>query len=76
MNRILVQMIKGYQITIGMFLPRVCRFEPTCSSYAIEAFREHGTLKGTVLSIWRILRCNPFFSGGWDPVPKRSCNNE
>ncbi len=76
MNRILINAIKAYQYTIGMFLPRVCRFEPTCSTYAIGALREHGSLKGTALSIWRVLRCNPLFPGGWDPVPKRGCHHE
>ena len=48
-----------------------CRFTPTCSQYAIEAFREWGLIAGLGLAIWRILRCNPFSRGGYDPVPKR-----
>lgn len=48
-----------------------CRFTPTCSQYAIEAFEEWGAVAGLGLSIWRILRCNPFCKGGYDPVPKR-----
>lgn len=48
-----------------------CRFTPTCSQYAIEAFREWGLICGLGLTIWRILRCNPFGKGGYDPVPKR-----
>ncbi|KPK63941.1 hypothetical protein AMJ83_04505 [candidate division WOR_3 bacterium SM23_42] len=76
MNCILIHIIRAYQITIGKLLPRVCRFEPTCSTYAIEALREHGFIRGMVLSVWRVMRCNPFFVGGWDPVPKRNYENE
>ena len=75
MSRIAVCIIRGYQLTLGNVLPRVCRFEPTCSTYAIEALREHGFLKGMMLSAWRLLRCNPFFAGGLDPVPRRSNGN-
>jgi putative membrane protein insertion efficiency factor len=75
MSRILIYIIRGYQITIGKILPRVCRYEPTCSAYAIDAFQEHGFFRGTALSLWRLLRCNPFFTGGLDPVPKRSREN-
>ena len=48
-----------------------CRFTPTCSEYAIEAYREWGFFIGTALALWRVLRCNPFGKGGYDPVPKR-----
>ncbi len=48
-----------------------CRFHPTCSSYAIEAIETHGVLKGTLMGIWRVLRCHPFHPGGFDPVPPR-----
>lgn len=48
-----------------------CRFTPTCSQYALEAYRVHGFFKGTALSVWRILRCNPFGRGGYDPVPPK-----
>ena len=46
-----------------------CKFYPTCSVYAIEAIEKHGVIKGTMLAVWRILRCNPFSKGGYDPVP-------
>jgi len=52
-----------------MFGPSKCKFTPTCSSYAIEALEKYGFIKGTFLSIRRILRCNPFSKGGYDPVP-------
>jgi putative membrane protein insertion efficiency factor len=71
MNRVLIWIIQIYQLTFGRLLPRVCRFEPTCSSYAVEALREHGLLRGLSLSVWRVLRCNPYCQGGWDPIPKR-----
>lgn len=48
-----------------------CRYTPTCSQYAIEAIEIHGIFKGSMLAIWRIMRCNPFCKGGWDPVPPR-----
>ncbi len=48
-----------------------CRFYPTCSSYGIDAFKEHGAIKGFILTVWRILRCNPFSKGGVDYVPKK-----
>ena len=48
-----------------------CRFTPTCSEYALEAYREWGFIRGTALAVWRVLRCNPFGKGGYDPVPKR-----
>lgn len=48
-----------------------CRFTPTCSEYAIDAVREWGIIIGFALAVWRILRCNPFSAGGYDPVPKR-----
>lgn len=62
-------MIRLYQISISpLFLPS-CRFYPTCSNYALEAIKKYGSLKGTWLTVKRILRCNPFCNGGYDPVP-------
>ncbi len=61
--------IKIYQWTISPLLPRCCRFTPSCSQYAIEAFKLHGMFKGSVLTVWRLLRCQPFGKGGFDPVP-------
>jgi putative membrane protein insertion efficiency factor len=71
MSRLLIYLIRVYQLTIGTVLPRVCRFEPTCSTYGIEALKEHGFVRGLALSLYRILRCNPLCDGGWDPVPKK-----
>ena len=52
-----------------------CRFTPTCSAYAIEAFQKRGFFVGFILSFWRILRCNPFCKGGYDPVPEKGLRN-
>ncbi len=71
-----ILLIQAYQKTIGLVLPRVCRFEPTCSMYAIQAIRTHGLMKGIALAAWRITRCNPLCQGGWDPVPERGGRHE
>ncbi len=60
--------LRLYQRLISPALPRRCRYEPTCSRYAVDAIREYGVLRGTVLAGWRLLRCNPFSDGGYDPV--------
>jgi putative membrane protein insertion efficiency factor len=57
-----------YQKAISPGLPRRCRYEPTCSAYAVQAIERHGVLRGLVLAGWRLLRCNPFTRGGYDPV--------
>lgn len=59
-----------YRRFISPCLPRSCRFEPSCSQYTLEAIFEWGIVCGTVLGAWRILRCNPFSRGGYDPVPR------
>jgi putative membrane protein insertion efficiency factor len=60
--------IRVYQTVISPAIPRRCKYEPTCSRYAVEALREYGILKGLVLAGWRLLRCNPWSHGGYDPV--------
>jgi putative membrane protein insertion efficiency factor len=57
-----------YQRAISPAIPRRCKYEPTCSRYAVEAIREYGILRGLVLAGWRLLRCNPWSYGGYDPV--------
>lgn len=57
-----------YQRAISPGIPRRCKYEPTCSRYAVEAIREFGVLRGVVLAGWRLLRCNPWSHGGYDPV--------
>jgi putative membrane protein insertion efficiency factor len=67
----MIKLIKLYQRVHPAFFRGCCRFYPTCSNYAIEAIETHGTLKGMVLAIYRILRCQPFCKSGYDPVPAR-----
>ena len=67
----LLLLLVGYKRFISPWLPRCCRFTPTCSAYAAEAVMVHGPLKGTWLAIGRLLRCQPFCKGGYDPVPPR-----
>lgn len=68
MKRIVQFPVRAYIRFISPLLPRRCKYEPTCSAYAIEAIERFGALRGTVLACWRILRCNPFSHGGFDPV--------
>jgi putative membrane protein insertion efficiency factor len=67
-RQVAVAPIVVYQRLISPLLPRRCRYEPTCSAYAVQAIREFGILRGLVLAGWRLLRCNPFSDGGVDPV--------
>lgn len=60
--------VVAYQRVISPALPRRCKYEPTCSHYAVRAVREYGILRGLVLATWRVLRCNPWSDGGYDPV--------
>ena len=64
----LIAAIKLYRILLSPIMIRSCRFEPTCSGYAIEAIKAHGALKGFWYTIKRIVRCNPFSQGGFDPI--------
>ncbi len=66
--RIVQAPILLYQRVISPALPRRCRYEPTCSAYAVRALQQFGILRGLVLASWRVLRCNPFSHGGYDPV--------
>ncbi len=70
--RFILLLINFYQKAISPLTPASCRYFPTCSSYAREAIIVHGALRGSLLAIWRILRCNPFGKGGYDPVPKKT----
>lgn len=63
----LILAVRGYQLIISPFLGDCCRFTPSCSQYYIEAIHKYGPLKGTLKGIWRILRCNPWNKGGYDP---------
>ena len=70
MKKIMIGMIKFYRSYISILKPTpTCKYIPTCSEYGIEAIEKYGVLKGGLLTVWRILRCNPFSKGGFDPVP-------
>ena len=70
-KRALLWLIRFYRINISPMHQPCCRFIPTCSQYGLEAIERFGALKGSALTIWRILRCNPFSKGGYDPVPEK-----
>ena len=70
MKHVMIWLIRLYQKFISPIKPSCCRFTPTCSAYAIEAFTKRGFFVGFGLTVWRILRCNPFSKGGYDPVPE------
>ena len=69
MKRLLLAMIAAYRRLLSPVLPRRCKYEPSCSVYAATAIRRFGAARGTLLAGWRLLRCNPFSHGGFDPVP-------
>ena len=69
-KRIMLGMIRFYRRFISPMFPPCCRFTPTCSAYAMEAIQKYGAIKGGYLALRRILRCNPFSKGGYDPVPE------
>ena len=69
MRRLLIGLVKGYRLLLSPWLGQSCRFEPTCSLYSIEALETHGALKGSYLTLHRIVRCQPWCQGGHDPVP-------
>jgi putative membrane protein insertion efficiency factor len=67
--KMLIGLIKLYQVTLSPYIGRACRYTPTCSNYGIEAIQKHGPFKGTWLTIKRVLSCNPWGGSGYDPVP-------
>ena len=69
MKRVLLALVRFYRRAISPFRPPCCRYTPTCSQYALEAIEKYGALKGGWMAFRRILRCNPFHKGGYDPVP-------
>jgi len=62
--------VRAYQLTLSPWIGGSCRFRPSCSAYAIEALQKHGFWHGGALTVWRLLRCQPFCRGGFDPVPE------
>ncbi len=67
--RLLMAVVRAYRFFLSPWLGSACRFEPTCSLYALEALRQHGALTGSRLTVGRLLRCHPWCAGGHDPVP-------
>ena len=69
MKYLLMAPIKVYQVLVSPWMPQVCRYQPTCSRYAMDALRKHGAIKGSWLAVSRLLRCAPWGRSGYDPVP-------
>ena len=69
MSAIILSLIRLYQRSLSLVLPNVCRFSPTCSHYMAEAIHKHGIWRGALIGLRRLLRCQPFCAGGYDPVP-------
>jgi putative membrane protein insertion efficiency factor len=67
-RKVLIAPIRAYQRFISPALPRRCKYHPSCSEYAVQAIRTYGVLRGLVLAVWRLSRCNPWSHGGFDPV--------
>ena len=74
MRYVLIFFVTLYRKFISPLKTPCCRFTPTCSQYAIEALKIHGAIRGSILTIKRVLRCNPFCKGGYDPVPEKKTN--
>lgn len=72
MKRALLAALRFYKAHVSPTLPPACRYTPTCSEYAIEAVERYGALRGTALAVRRVVACNPFARGGYDPVPNRA----
>lgn len=70
--RVCIFLVRAYQAVLSPFLGGACRFSPSCSHYAVEAVERHGARRGTWLALRRLLRCQPFCAGGFDPVPPNS----
>jgi putative membrane protein insertion efficiency factor len=74
--RILIALVRFYQLAVSPWTPAACRFTPTCSAYAIDALHEHGAVQGLWLAVRRIVRCHPWGGCGYDPVPSREGHAE
>lgn len=68
-QKFLVTLVKGYRLLLSPWLGSSCRFEPTCSAYSLQALQQHGAVKGSYLTLYRLVRCHPGCNGGYDPVP-------
>jgi putative membrane protein insertion efficiency factor len=74
-QRVLIGLVQAYRLLLSPWLGNACRFEPTCSRYALQALERHGAWRGTALAGWRVLRCHPWCEGGCDPVPDTSSSS-
>lgn len=70
MRTLLIALVRGYRLLLSPWLGAACRFEPTCSAYALEALARHGAAAGSYLTLRRLVRCHPWCDGGCDPVPE------
>ena len=75
MKSLALKLLRGYKRLISPMMPAACRYVPTCSEYAVEAVERFGFVRGGAMTLWRVLRCNPFTRGGVDPV-EHSCGSE
>ncbi|MBG0741896.1 membrane protein insertion efficiency factor YidD [Cylindrospermopsis raciborskii LB2897] len=71
-KKLFIWLIQGYRLFISPLFPPSCRFQPTCSMYAMEAIERFGVFRGSWMALGRILRCHPFHPGGYDPVPEKT----
>lgn len=71
-QRFLISLVRGYQLVLSPWLGNACRFEPTCSAYSVCAIERHGAAVGTYMTLQRLVRCQPFCTGGHDPVPQHA----
>jgi len=76
MKSLLIALVRAYQYLLSPLLGPRCRYQPTCSEYAVQALREHGALRGGWLTVRRLSRCHPWGSSGYDPVPPRKAESE
>ncbi len=75
LKKALLLLVRFYQLALSPLMANHCRFEPTCSRYALIAIERHGVIKGSWLALVRISRCRPGVAGGWDPVPEHRCTD-
>lgn len=71
-KRLLMGIVRGYRLVLSPWLGSTCRFEPTCSAYALQALERHGAAAGSYLTVHRLMRCHPWCAGGSDPVPEQA----
>lgn len=75
-QRVVLLLLRAYKWALSPLLPPSCRYIPTCSEYAMEAVERYGAFRGGLMAAWRVLRCHPFVKGGYDPVVKRTGNDQ